>query len=110
MQEHGVQGPIDMARGSLLRIEDGRDLLVSVRVGVLWLTQEGDGGDYILRAGEEMRLDRDGRMVACALGRSIVALGAPRARAGVGRRLLRAVRRFWLGVEAPQARPTTAGP
>ncbi len=79
MEEQAVQDPITMAGGSVLRIEQGRGVVVSVRAGAVWLTQEGDPADYVLRAGEALRLDRDGLALASALGRSVVMLDIPQA-------------------------------
>lgn len=104
-REYLVQGSLAMTRGSVLRIEDGADLLMHVCEGSLWLTQEGDRRDRYLGAGSWFRLDRDGVAVASALQRSVVTLyPAARPRASLGAR----VRRFWAQLFAPHARPTTA--
>src|SRR5438045_721244 len=52
-----------MARGSSLRIEDGAGIMVRVRWGGAWLTQEADGPDHYLTAGPGFCLDR----ARCAL-------------------------------------------
>jgi Protein of unknown function (DUF2917) len=96
-------GSLAMTRGSLLRVEDGRELLIYVSEGALWLTQERDRRDRYLRAGEWFRLDRDGVAIAQATRRSTVTLTAPE-RASLAAR----VRRLWAGLFAPHARPTTA--
>lgn len=131
MQEYVVQGSLGLTRGSMLRIEDGQDLLVYVWEGELWLTEDGEKRDRILRAGEWHRLERQGAAIGYALERSMVTLTAPEpayyarrivlikaggaapvelydaARdraAGFGARW----RRLWLGLFASQSRPTTA--
>lgn len=38
--------------------------------GMLWITQEGDFRDYILRAGDSFRTDRKGKVVLQALNHS----------------------------------------
>ncbi len=76
MDKYVMQDPIGMARGSTLRIDDGRGMLVCVREGELWLTQDGSQKDHVMRAGEEFRLDRDGAAVAYSLRRTVVALSA----------------------------------
>jgi len=63
-----------LARGGVLRIEDGRGSLIHVRDGALWLTQEGDARDRYLAAGSSFRLDRDGLAIAQALRPSTVAM------------------------------------
>jgi len=72
--EYVALGAVPMTRGSVLRIEDGRDRLIYVWEGELWLTQERDGRDRILAAGDSFRLDRDGVALAQALRRSTVTL------------------------------------
>jgi len=115
--EYVVQGSLSMRGGSVLRIEEGRDLLVYVWEGSLWLTQEGDARDRHLGAGSWFRLDRDGVTLAQATSRSTITLTAPepelfarRIRLGqrelysaVGARApLRAhLRRFWTSLFAP---------
>jgi hypothetical protein len=45
--------------------------------GELWITQEHDGEDVLLSAGESLRLSRNGRTVVQALRGSRVAVEAP---------------------------------
>lgn len=45
-------------------------LEVRCLAGVVWLTREGDAEDYILGAGESLRLANRGRIVAQAIGAS----------------------------------------
>ncbi|HEY8252738.1 MAG TPA: DUF2917 domain-containing protein [Burkholderiales bacterium] len=101
--EYAALGAVSMTRGSILRIEDGRDRLIYVWEGELWLTQEGDGRDRCLGPGSWFRLDRKGVAVAQAIRRSTVTLSA-KAGEPLGARLTR----FWTGLFAPHARPTTA--
>lgn len=77
MDEQVMQDPIGMPRGSTLRIDDGRGILVHVREGELWLTQDGSQKDHVMRAGEQFRLDRDGAAIAYSLCRSVLTLGSP---------------------------------
>jgi hypothetical protein len=76
--EYVVHGSLSMTRGSLLRIEDGRDMVVYVWEGGLWLTQEGDRRDRYLGAGDCFRIERDGATLAQATERCTVSLTAPR--------------------------------
>ena len=61
---------IGMERNSSLRIEDGAGLYVSAGEGRLWITQEGEGRDHLIAAGEGFRLDRDGVTIVEAAKRS----------------------------------------
>jgi hypothetical protein len=134
MEEYVVQGSLDLAHGNVLRIEDGRDMLVYVWEGKLWLTEEGERTDRVLVAGQWHRLERGGTAIANALARCLVTLTAPEPRFFARRiALTRAasaapvelysasrerlhvlaapaarLRRLWARLFAPQARPTTA--
>jgi hypothetical protein len=126
-----VHGSLSLARGSMLRIEDGRDILIYVWEGEVWLTEEREREDRILRAGAWHRLERQGAAIGYALERSVVTLTAPEPQQYARRILLvragdaapvelysaareRAVglaarlRRLWLGLFAPHAKPTSA--
>jgi hypothetical protein len=72
-----VQGSIAMTRGSILRVEDGRDLTLYVWEGAVWLTQEGDERDRWVGAGEWFRLDRQGAAIAHATQRTVMTIAAP---------------------------------
>ena len=131
MQEYIVQGSLGLTRGSLLRVEDGRGILVYVWEGELWVTEEGERADRLLQAGEWHRIERDGAAVVYALKRSVLTLTAPEpeyyarrivlARAGSaapvvlysaarvrGLHLGARLRQLWSSLFAPNARPTSA--
>lgn len=63
-----------MHRGSMLKIQDGRGVVVEVKRGMLWLTQEGDTRDVYIGAGDWLRLDSDGLTIANAMKRSFVTI------------------------------------
>jgi Protein of unknown function (DUF2917) len=77
MDSYIVHGWTGMARGSLARIEDGKGLLLYVWNGELWITQEGDRRDYLVKARSGFRLDREGVTVLYATRRSVLAISAP---------------------------------
>jgi len=126
-----AQASIGMARGKLLRVEDGRGIEVAVVYGSVWITQHRDPNDICLGTGESFRIDRDGATVIDALRPSLVALTPPAPQAGVLRvsmvaaganpvelfdtgasrksgRLDAWLERFWVRLFVPSARPTTA--
>lgn len=129
MDGYVVHGGMAMARGSFVRVEDGRGMLLYVWDGELWITQEGDHRDHYLKAGEWFRLERGGAVLACAMRASNVSLTAPvpahyarritlgprviydRAQEPGGRleRLRHRLVRGWANAFAPHSRPTTAG-
>ena len=120
MNEYVVHGSLTLERGSVLRIEDGGDLLVYVWEGSLWLTQERDARDRYLGAGDWFRLDRDGVTLASATSRATLTVTAPRpegyasrislTRAGSQVELYSGTKEqgLWARLFAPYARPTTA--
>jgi Protein of unknown function (DUF2917) len=77
MREYLVQGSINLAHGSMLRIEDGQQILIYVWEGELWLTEDGERQDRFLRQGEWHRVERSGAAIGTALKRSVVTLTAP---------------------------------
>ena len=37
---------LQIARGGMLKLRDARDMVIEVRRGALWITEEGDTRDY----------------------------------------------------------------
>ncbi len=132
--EYVVQGSIGLTRGSMLRIDDGRGVLVYIWEGEVWVTQDRDRQDRMLQGGDWFRLDRNGTAIVHAFRRSVLTLTAPAPEsyaervqvlrpdsatpvvlysatarrawspAGIATRL----RRAWETLFSPHARPTTA--
>lgn len=127
--EYVVRGSIPLARGALLRIEDGRDLLLYVWSGGVWLTEEGERRDRFVPAGGWARVSASGQTLVSALQRSMVSLtstcaedfarridvvrgggvvetilAAPAGLAGLRARLLR----HWIRWFVPHSQPTSA--
>ena len=75
--EYLIEGAMPLLRNEQLRIEDGRDLLVHVWQGSLWITQEGDRRDILLQAGQSFRLDRDGTALVKCWDDAVLALTSP---------------------------------
>ena len=72
---------VELEHGSLLPVHDGAGATVVCLQGDLWITQQGDGDDIVLRAGESLRLARNGRTLVQALSAARVAIQAPAASA-----------------------------
>ena len=128
--EYVVQGNIPLVRGSMLRIEDGRGMLVYAWSGSLWITQEGDRRDRLVPAGGWYRITGSGLTLISALSRSALALTSTYeagfaerielVRAGSGQvetlfaapsrlaALHARLKKTWSAWFAPQSRPTTA--
>jgi hypothetical protein len=78
--EYLIEGALPLARNEQLRIVDGRDLLILVRQGSLWITQERDTRDVVLEAGQSFRLDRDGVALVKAWDETVLTLTSPNER------------------------------
>jgi hypothetical protein len=116
--EYGVQAHLDLVRGNMVRIKDGRGLMVRVVSGEVWITEEGDPRDRFVTAGRHVRIVSSGVTLVSALSRSSIALSSPYEQ-GFARRidLVRASRlarlraglmHAWRSWFVPGARPTTA--
>ena len=126
--EHLVQENLPLVRGSMVRIEDGREMLVYVWSGSLWVTQEGDGRDRFIAGPGWFRITGAGLTLISALSRSAIGLASPYAEgfaerievvrggnvatlfAAPGKLAALSARwaKTWSGWFAPYAQPTTA--
>ena len=87
MNVHIGRATLLLGECDILSLENAAGSVVSVRAGSVWITQELDGTDHVLRAGDRFRIDRGGRTVLQAFGEAEVSVrrgdGAPdAARAG----------------------------
>ena len=61
-----------LCRDELIRLDgDVAGTVVSCRKGVLWLTQTGNPGDHLIRAGEAFAIDGPGVVLVSALEESL---------------------------------------
>lgn len=75
---------VSLARHRYLALRDAAGTQVLCSKGSVWITQDGDRNDYLLGAGERMRLDADGLALVQAEDPACVVLlepGADAARA-----------------------------
>jgi len=86
-----------LARGAMHRIVNGRGWQIQVAEGELWLTQDHDSRDYLLRAGESFTVERDGMTIVCAMRPAVITLSAPTPAGGM-------LARVWQAVIAPLAK------
>jgi hypothetical protein len=75
-----VRHALDLAQGNILRIDDGKGILVAVTEGEVWLTEEGEARDIVLKPGESFCLARRGVSLVYALQPARLTLSAPRSR------------------------------
>jgi hypothetical protein len=105
--EYVVQAHLDLVRGNMVRIKDGRGLMVRVVSGEVWITEEGDPRDRFVTAGRHVRIVSSGVTLVSALSRSSISLSS---RASRRARLQARLMRAWKSWFVPGARPTTAAP
>jgi hypothetical protein len=67
--------PVQIAAGSIHRIDAGKGLQVTAVQGVVWVTQANDPRDVILSRGQSFILDRSGLAVAYALKDAAIVVG-----------------------------------
>ncbi|MGH8728753.1 MAG: DUF2917 domain-containing protein [Burkholderiales bacterium] len=65
---------INLSKGRLIRVQDGEGFRIRCYSGSLWITQERDGRDMILRAGNAFIIDRPGLTLVHALANAQVAV------------------------------------
>ena len=129
--EYLVQSHLHLAQGNLLRIRDGREMVVYVWSGGIWITQEGDSADRFIGPGGWFRISSAGVTLISALGRhgaltltspyesefaeriDLVRTASGRvqplfASRGRGEALLARLVKTWSGWFVPSARPTTS--
>lgn len=99
---------IEISRGDLAGIHDGRGALLTVRYGAVWVTQSASTDDVILNAGASFRIDRDGLTLVAACGpapHALVTL-APAIRVTSSLAM-----RFWSLLRSPRmlSRPSIGG-
>jgi hypothetical protein len=99
-------GSTTLPRHVSISLHDRAGDRIECVAGVLWITQDRDPRDIVLRAGESFRLDRNGRTVVFALADARFALHRAAPGKALAPRLLTALR-GWLA-PAPAQRKGVA--
>ena len=92
-----------LGAGQLLSLDDAVGVRIASQGGSVWITQDGDPRDIVLRAGESFELDRATAVIVQAIDAAVVTIaepvGAPRRWPGFGwaRPLRAAARHFAMG-------------
>jgi hypothetical protein len=60
-----------------LRLTDAAGTTLGSRCGTLWITQCGDGADYVLEPGQAIVLDRNGISLVCPVTDAVLRLDPP---------------------------------
>ena len=88
----------EISRNQSIGVAARRGVTVRVAQGRVWLTCDGDIRDYILSAGDSMRLDASGRVVLFGLSEAFVQVDTPARAPGAWTGLL--ARLIWMGDQA----------
>jgi hypothetical protein len=98
---NGYDSVLTLAHGDLVELVDARGATVRVTKGTIWLTQEHDTQDIVLRAGDVWTIERQGLSLLEAQGDALVcvlgmtAQAAASERPGLRERLNRWLRSAW---------------
>ena len=65
---------LTLARDTLLSVQNGPGTRLLVRSGSIWVTQEGESKDSVVRAGQVFMIRKAGRTVISALEAATVSL------------------------------------
>ncbi|HSD60019.1 MAG TPA: DUF2917 domain-containing protein [Burkholderiales bacterium] len=77
MGNHSRNPVIHLGRKQLLELRNARGTLIQCHRGTLWITQENDGDDVILKAGETFEIQRGGLTLASSLDSAAVSVAKP---------------------------------
>jgi len=68
-----------LCRDEMIRLDsDAAGRAVSCRKGILWLTQTGNPGDHLIRAGEVFAIERPGAVLISALEEALYTVSGGR--------------------------------
>lgn len=67
---------IDLRRGKFLRIRGGAGSTVTAHAGSVWITEEANPRDVVLRPGQSLRLRRSGLALVEAISDAAVSIGS----------------------------------
>ena len=75
---NGYDKVLELSHGDLAELSDARGTTVRVTKGTIWMTQEQDTQDVVLRAGDVWTVERQGLTLLEAQGDTLVCIvGAP---------------------------------
>jgi hypothetical protein len=91
----GYDDVMELADGELVELKNERGTTLRVTHGILWITQDQDIRDVVLRTGDVWTIERDGLTLAeaqgaatfCLVGGRAQRVSARRARPTLGQRL-----------------------
>ncbi len=94
-----------LANREVLDLDDAVGVRIEARSGAVWVTQEQDRRDLVLKQGESCTIERAGRTVVQALGSSRVNLQAARLPIAGARSVMNSVVRAVARLRVPAPNP-----
>jgi hypothetical protein len=82
-QESGTGANRSLNKGEATSVATGPGMTLRVTRGQVWLTRDGDRTDYVLSAGEAMKLEANGYVVVYGLTKSSIQITTPARAPGV---------------------------
>jgi hypothetical protein len=76
---NGYDKVFDLDHGDLVELQDARGTTVRITRGTVWITQEHDTQDIVLRAGDVWTVERQGLTLVEAQGDALVCMVGARA-------------------------------
>lgn len=70
---------LEMAQGTVVPVRDAAGARIACLEGNIWITQENDTTDFVLKAGESLALTRNGSTLVQAMRGSRVSIQPPHA-------------------------------
>jgi DUF2917 family protein len=97
---NGYDEVLELSHGEIVELTDARGTTVRVTKGTVWLTQQDDTQDVVLRQGDVWTIERQGLTLLEAHGETLVCVvgervAAVRSRTSTGLRLRDWVRSLW---------------
>jgi hypothetical protein len=75
MQLNVRKPELALETGQVLTLDDAEGLRILARAGTVWVTEEGDGKDHIVRPGDTLTVAHPGRTVVQALQAAWISIG-----------------------------------
>jgi Protein of unknown function (DUF2917) len=73
---HLSRETLELTGNELVRLIDAQSIVVSVRAGTAWITQQGDRDDVVIGAGESFVIERPGLVLVAPIREATVVIAA----------------------------------
>lgn len=77
MSKHASHSVIHLDKNELLELRNARGTLIQCHRGTLWITQEHDSGDVVLKAGDMFEIRRQGLTLVTSFDNAALSVVRP---------------------------------